>query len=529
MPLNLKSTGGGGIILNPNPTPTDVTLNLPATAGTLATADTLAAPSGASLVGYLPAGSGAVATTVQRKLRERASVADKLSTDTPTSSEVLTALQAAIDTGARKIYITQDYTINGSVNLAANQTIDFDGGSLTVDAGTVAANGIMYGNAKANIKIIDPVIDASATAGIGGINLVDCPSARVNDGYLTKCNLNLQSSSTSTRMGYKVRGTVVDMDGWVTASSVYLSAVKGANLTDIEVFGGKEGFGVYNGCTNIKHSDCESYGHTQDGFVIIAGTHIQYSGCMAYSNGQSGFTTQRQTASTDTLKVSYSGCHAYSNTYDGFDLRGANSTPFNVDILITAVACHSYLNSSSGFYVVNAEGTSIVGCVAGNNGFAGFFINGSAGSQVVGCRSASNGSVEPVAERKAGILVADCANVSVSGCISSNSNGATQDYGVSFIGASTVDCSVAGGYYQNNTVAPMLLGPSGAAAYVSASAMQTTGSVWVNTITANTGAYDETGFGAPAHTRPKGSLFRRTDGGSGEVYVSNGAGSWTGI
>jgi hypothetical protein len=35
MPLNLKSTGGGGIILNPNATPTDVTLNLPATAGTL--------------------------------------------------------------------------------------------------------------------------------------------------------------------------------------------------------------------------------------------------------------------------------------------------------------------------------------------------------------------------------------------------------------------------------------------------------------------------------------------------------------
>jgi hypothetical protein len=132
-----------------------------------------------------------------------------------------------------------------------------------------------------------------------------------------------------------------------------------------------------------------------------------------------------------------------------------------------------------------------------------------------------------VAERKAGILVADCANVSVSGCISSNSNGATQNYGVSFIGASTVNCSVAGGYYQNNTIAPMFLGAAGTAVYVSASAMQTTGNVWVNTIAANTGAYDETGFGSPSHTRPKGSVFRRTDGAGGEVYISNGAGSWS--
>jgi hypothetical protein len=70
MPLNLKSTGGGGIILNPNATPTDVTLNLPATAGTLATAETLATASGASGVGYLPGGTGAVATTVQEQNRK---------------------------------------------------------------------------------------------------------------------------------------------------------------------------------------------------------------------------------------------------------------------------------------------------------------------------------------------------------------------------------------------------------------------------------------------------------------------------
>ena len=69
MPLNLKSAGGGAVTLTPASTPIDVTLTVPATSGTLAVAESLAASGGAAGVGYLPAGTGAVATTVQGKLR----------------------------------------------------------------------------------------------------------------------------------------------------------------------------------------------------------------------------------------------------------------------------------------------------------------------------------------------------------------------------------------------------------------------------------------------------------------------------
>ena len=77
MPLNLKSAGGGAVTLTPASTPTDVTLTVPATSGTLAVAEGLAASGGAAGVGYLPAGTGAVATTVQSKLRESVSVVDQ--------------------------------------------------------------------------------------------------------------------------------------------------------------------------------------------------------------------------------------------------------------------------------------------------------------------------------------------------------------------------------------------------------------------------------------------------------------------
>ena len=62
---------------------------------------TFATPPGANLVGYLPAGTGAVATTVQAKLRESVSIADFLPVGYVTDGSVdySTEVQAAIDTG----------------------------------------------------------------------------------------------------------------------------------------------------------------------------------------------------------------------------------------------------------------------------------------------------------------------------------------------------------------------------------------------------------------------------------------------
>jgi hypothetical protein len=434
-----------------------------------------------------------------------------------------TAVQNAINSGAKRVRISFSLLIASPLVLAANQILDFDGGSLTTTAGISAPNGILYGNAKANVRIIDPIIDASATAGVGGINLVDCPNGRVEMGVLTKCNLNLQSSSTSTRMGYKVRGTVVNMASWVTATAVYMSAVKGASLIDVEAFSGKEGFGIYNGSTNIKHSNCESYSHAQDGFVLIAGTQISYTGCFAYSNGQSGFTTQRQTASSNVLNVTYSSCEAYSNSFDGFDIRGATSASWAVPIRVALIGCLSYSNLGTGFYIVYAEGTTLTGCIATQNLLQGFFVDGSTEVSLGSCQSNSNASTVAAGSSKAGIIFFNSTGGSAVGCYSANTVGVTQNYGISFTGT-TVDCSVVGGYYQNNSTGPFF---GANLAYFAGVAIQTTGNVWVDTITGNTGAYSESGFGVPTHTRQKGSMFRRTDGANGEVYISNGGGSWT--
>jgi hypothetical protein len=245
-------------------------------------------------------------------------------------------------------------------------------------------------------------------------------------------------------MGYKARGLVIDMSG-MAGTSVYISAANKVSLTDVECFGGKEGVGIYNNARHVKHSACDSHDHTQDGFVVIAGQRVDYAGCMGYGNGQSGFTTQRQGGGTDVQRISYNGCHAYQNVFDGFDIRGATTTPWSVDMYVTLQGCVSTDNGGTGYYIVNAEGTTLVGCQAVGNQQQNFFANTSHRVQFIGCRSSSGANAVATGTNKAGFIVFNSNSVALTGCISSNESGATQNYGASFTGSS-VNGTITGGY-----------------------------------------------------------------------------------
>jgi hypothetical protein len=127
MALNLKSAGGGGIILNPNTTPTDVTLNLPATAGTLATTE------------YLPAGTGAVATTVQSKLRESVSVKDFGAVGDGVTDDTV-AIQAAVSSANNGEVFFPDpisyYLVTSAIVISANLSVRGTGRGCVVRRNT---------------------------------------------------------------------------------------------------------------------------------------------------------------------------------------------------------------------------------------------------------------------------------------------------------------------------------------------------------------------------------------------------------
>ena len=101
----------------------------------------LAASGGSNLVGYLPAGAGAVSTTVQTKLRESVSVADFGAVGDGVADDTA-AIQAAINTG-KAVYVpaaASYYKITSALTLNSNQRIFGDGVGSQIRQVTSLAN-----------------------------------------------------------------------------------------------------------------------------------------------------------------------------------------------------------------------------------------------------------------------------------------------------------------------------------------------------------------------------------------------------
>lgn len=108
----------------------------------------LAASGGASLVGYLPAGTGAVATTVQSKLRESVSVLDFGAIGNGVANDTA-AIKAAISSGAKHITSPtgKSYLIDDTLTIDGDRiTFDLQGSFLILNDPTGLKSHIFLGN-----------------------------------------------------------------------------------------------------------------------------------------------------------------------------------------------------------------------------------------------------------------------------------------------------------------------------------------------------------------------------------------------
>ena len=92
----------------------------------------LAASTGSSLVGYIAAGSGAVATTVQAKLRESVSVQD-FGADPTGAMDATTAINAALAASKCVSFgnASSTYKISGTLTVQTGSTLIFNGATVT--------------------------------------------------------------------------------------------------------------------------------------------------------------------------------------------------------------------------------------------------------------------------------------------------------------------------------------------------------------------------------------------------------------
>lgn len=151
----------------------------------------LAAPSGSSLVGFLQSGTGAVAKTVQTKLRESVSVLDFGTNAIPGTTNMTTAIQAAISSGAKCVYIPSGtYLITSAITISSDiQLIGYGmpiiknstAGSHVFSAAsisTVHIEGIAFeGLASSNLPSTSVGGQASTSTGL--VSCVNCTEVTI--------------------------------------------------------------------------------------------------------------------------------------------------------------------------------------------------------------------------------------------------------------------------------------------------------------------------------------------------------------
>ena len=184
-----------------------------------------AASNGSSLVGYIASGTGAVAQTVQSKLRQTFNIKDYGAVGNGVADDTL-AVQRAITASDGVIIIPAGTFMIDPVTLTAGkQLIGLNRETSILKLRTaLAGNGMINATAQENIVVENLTIDGGSLVGTknGLINFYGCHKARIeNNNFINTDQFAIACNS----MNYAViRGNVITMSqlvgAWIDTSTV---------------------------------------------------------------------------------------------------------------------------------------------------------------------------------------------------------------------------------------------------------------------------------------------------------------------
>ncbi len=319
MSLNLKSAGGGGVILSPASTGVDVTVTVPATASTL-----LTQADGASNAVYTPAGTGAVATTVQAKLRQNVSITDFGASPSATAAANTAALLLAKAYVAANLPITlrvpkgtYEYTDIGNWAYTG-LTIegDSDGGSVLKCVSSSANHTALLMWAfesgspsdpfiqKCNLRNIKIVGNSNTLYGIRAYGLARC----------NWDNVTVANGKTSTGVAFQFNACSINQFNQLMCSTDYESMTSIPNYGIFIDTGTRAGVGLGASTNNVfVNAIMEGM---PEGVAIIHGDQNTFVGGTAESN------TTRNVALSSLARF---------NTFIGYAMENAVGIPNLLD------------------------------------------------------------------------------------------------------------------------------------------------------------------------------------------------------
>jgi len=164
--------------------------------------DDLLAPSGSNSVGYLPAGAGAVATTVQTKLRESVSVLDFGAVGDGVTDDTA-AINLAIVAGTNVFFPAGTYLINTSILVTGKNNVSLQGAGMNVSiikcaAATTFSVPPLDITSSSNVSVASFSFDSNSNASVASlpvVRFVSCTDTSFSDSKISHSYIGIGINS----------------------------------------------------------------------------------------------------------------------------------------------------------------------------------------------------------------------------------------------------------------------------------------------------------------------------------------------
>jgi hypothetical protein len=331
------------------------------------------ASTGSSLIGFAPAGTGAVATNVQGKLRESVSVFDFMTAaqkaDVMSGAATLDAtasIQAALNAGAHVDFVPGNYLVTSDVRVNSYTTVDGQG--ATLKCGSMVSQSPMMANKNidatgytgdTNITIRNLNFDLQNTTngGLaiahaqsitienckflntnGNFHFIDLPAVR--DVVVQNCVFENSTSSTMLQIDQAATGSLPTINGpFLNADNTVSTNVRIVNNTFRN--------SLFAGAVHL-HKD----GHSD---IVVDGNHFEE--CINGVQDDVGY-------ATGSVRVVIS-----NNTFDTRTLATGHGIVFygaNTGLVVSGNTFFLTATNAGAVYLLGNDGTQLNAVVTGN-------------------------------------------------------------------------------------------------------------------------------------------------------------------
>jgi hypothetical protein len=329
-----------------------------------------------SAVSYVPAGTNAVATTVQTKLRGSVSI-DDFGADPTGVSDSAAAILAAAASGAVRAVAKSSGTYSVStVALPSNFELDFC--NATVNARTasvkVFTNSAFSSGSNTNITIRNVTINGNkgSLASVIGVGIQNTTGIALYNVKVNNCGGNGIFIGTTS-------ANVVFRD--VVVSSCGDNGTDSFNSANINILGGTADYPNSIRVKNVSAINCISYSAWGIGFVSQFVDNLNVTGGEYSYNGR-GYTLPTINGNGigggQVWSGKFIGISTHNNVESGFDIASKSKE-------IGIIGNSSFDNGVTGIFAGHTNGTgySIIGNSVSTNGGVGIWVTDTATSTVV--------------------------------------------------------------------------------------------------------------------------------------------------